>query len=422
MNQANNTKVFSLNTNGSSNRHKRMSLVSWIEANHNGIFFLQETHTTSDSEVTWKRDLKNFNTFFSHGASNARGVCTLIPEKYNQNVVSTLSDCNGRFLLIHLYIDDRELVLVNIYAPTKANHRDQLLFLDEVKDKLMQYMGKTIITGGDFNTYINPKLDKKGGSVSHTSGYASKLTDFMHEFNLCDIFRKQYPDSHRYTWRNRSKSGWVHARLDMFLVSHELEFQNIKSFIHPSIKSDHSLIQISFLNSKEWSRGRGFYKFNVSLLKDQNYVDLMNNELSILSTEYTDFNNKAFFWDYVKCKIRGATISYCSFKAKENRKKEKQLLTDLAKIEIVLNESPSLETLNNYTDMKSSLDEIYNAKASGSAARSRADFINNNEKNSKYFLNKEKQNYNMKCIKSLHTTKGHITNEKEILEEEQNFY
>ena len=54
--------------------------------------------------------------------------------------------------------------------------------------------------------------------------------------------------------------------------------------------------------------------------------------------------------------------------------------------------------------------------------RSRATFLNENEKNSKYFLNLEKRNYNTKCIKKLLTDKGSITDEKDILKEEKRFY
>lgn len=34
---------------------------------------------------------------------------------------------------------------------------------------------------------------------------------------------------------------------------------------------------------------------------------------------HKDFTNKAMLWDYVKCEIRGATISYSAYAAKQRR-------------------------------------------------------------------------------------------------------
>ena len=58
----------------------------------------------------------------------------------------------------------------------------------------------------------------------------------------------------------------------------------------------------------------------------------------------------------------------------------------------------------------------------GSAIRSRAEFIENNEMNSRYFLGLEKKNFNLKCIKCLNTTHGQLTDESKIFREEHMFY
>lgn len=40
---------------------------------HNGILFLEETHSTKESEVKWKDEFDG-NLYFSHDKSNSRGV------------------------------------------------------------------------------------------------------------------------------------------------------------------------------------------------------------------------------------------------------------------------------------------------------------------------------------------------------------
>ena len=147
----------------------------------------------------------------------------------------------------------------------------------------------------------------------------------MEEFDLCDIFRLQHPNTHRYTWRNMVKGGLVQSRLDMFFVSKNMQFQQIKSYIRTSTLSDHSLIQISFFLDNEWIRGRGFYKFNIKLLEDKTYVDAMNQKLDSLFSLREDFTDKSVLWDFVKIKI-SFSISYSSFKAKESRYKEQKIV------------------------------------------------------------------------------------------------
>ena len=173
--------------------------------------------------------------YIGHVTNRARGVCTMIPKQLSYKVVKQISDENGRFLLLHTFIDNSEFVLVNLYAPTKDNPEEQKLFLNFVREHLCHFLGKRIIMRGDFNIYMNPELDKKGGICEKQSECSVILQDLVDELNLCDIYRLQNPDKHRYTWRNKGRNGWVHSRLDMFLVSQDLQFQKIKALIHPSL-------------------------------------------------------------------------------------------------------------------------------------------------------------------------------------------
>ena len=160
------------------------------------------------------------------------------------------------------------------------------------------------------------------GNVETLSICSDMLKSLMTVLNLCDIYHIQHPKLRCLTWRIKGRGGWVESRLGMFLVSEDLHYHNIKYQIHPSIKSDHSLIHISFNNIKQWSRGRGFYKLNIKLLEDIEYVEKINAKLSDVYEESKDFINRAPFWDYVKCEIRGFSVSYSSYKSKQSKQKE----------------------------------------------------------------------------------------------------
>ena len=220
------------------------------------------------------------------------------------------------------------------------------------------------------------------------STYADMLKCLMGELNRCDIYCMQHPQQWRFTWRNRGRGGWVQSRLDMFLVSEDLNYNNIKSNIYPSIKSDHSLIHICFSNIKEWTRGRGFYKFNTKLLQDTDLVEKMNMKLSSLYEESKNFTNKAFFWEFAKCEIRGFSVTYSSYKSKQTKQKEKFLQAQFNQLEKKISETPMPQILNNYNDIKTDLEDLYIEIAKGSLVRVR--YINENEKGTKYFFREAK--------------------------------
>ena len=105
--------------------------------------------------------------------------------------------------------------------------------------------------------------------------------------------------------------------------------------------SDHSLVQLDFEVGKPWTGGRGFWKFNTALLKDVEYINTINSWLDDFETEKHTFENKAMLWDFIKCKLRGVTISYSCFKAKERRNREAYLNNKISILEDNLSVSPS---------------------------------------------------------------------------------
>ena len=105
----------------------------------------------------------------------------------------------------------------------------------------------------------------------------------MIELELVDIFRELYPEKKMFTWRkfNSPKRG----RLDYFLLSEDLipETTDIKEEV--SYRSDHSPV-ILFLKTKNAQRDRPFWKFNNSLLRDNEYIKLVKQVITDVKTQY----------------------------------------------------------------------------------------------------------------------------------------
>jgi hypothetical protein len=198
--------------------------------------------------------------------------------------------------------------------------------LELIKRQFDKYADHKVILAGDFNTCLNPKIDKSGGREEKQSEYAINLINFMEDVGLVDIWRVRNPDLSRYTRRQRTRKGFVHSRLDFFLVPSYLEYQITATEINPSIYSDHSIVEIRLKNCKQTNRGKGFFKFNCSLLVDGMYVAKVKECINETVECNKDLENKSLLWDLIKCNIRGMTvISYSSFKARERRHAENEL-------------------------------------------------------------------------------------------------
>ena len=94
----------------------------------------------------------------------------------------------------------------------------------------------------------------------------------MDEYSLIDIYRELNPNSKKISWKQWGSQKF--ARLDYFLVSDSLLPYVTKCDILPAMYSDHCPITLE-INFSKFKRGKGFWKFNNSLLKDPAYLALI---------------------------------------------------------------------------------------------------------------------------------------------------
>ena len=190
--------------------------------------------------------------------------------------------------------------------------------------------------------------------------------------------------------------------------------------MYTGIHTDHSFVDILIHSGDIKQRGKGFWKMNTSLLKDKIYVHKVKDTIKETLENNSQLGDKGCLWDFIKCKIRGVTISYSSYIAKERRKHEDELYTKLETYESTILDDNTYEV---YTSLKQEYEQIQNEKARGVLIRSRAKFIEDGERNTKFFLNLEKKNHDIRhiqCIKDANDKL--ITDPQEILDEQRKYY
>lgn len=225
----------------------------------------------------------------------------------------------------------------------------------------------------------------------------------------------------RFTWRQ--KNPIIQRRLDFWLISSSTQEEVVSVDIIPAIRTDHSAITIHINGIEETRRGPTFWKFNSSLLEDEEYIKLITDKYSHWLEEGKVLRDPRVLWDFIKYKIRYETLFYSKQKARNRREALTTLEEKIRECIIKCDESLSSENINNLEILQTEYDRQYVYIAQGAIIRSRANWYEHGEKSNKYFLNLESSKQKKGCIRKL-VMECHVctTNPKEIMTEMYNFY
>ena len=201
-------------------------------------------------------------------------------------------------------LDNTKFSFINIYAPNKEN--SQTHFSNYLKNQLRIHFDEnsSYFLSGDFNYINDHTLDREGGNLIVTKQYKHKGTcidDILAEFHLKDIWRTKNTNKKSYTWSTRDKS--IQSRLD-YMYTSEHAFDSIcKSNILPQIFSDHSPVLLSYKDNSSTRESRGLWKLNNCFLKEPEYIDLINTNLTNWVEEATALDDTKMQWDYIKLEM-----------------------------------------------------------------------------------------------------------------------
>ena len=409
-----------MNTNGLGDSIKRGAIFNRLKRKGPGIFLLQETHSVKKTEDSWYTQWGNRNIFFSHGTSNSTGVATLISSNLEFEVLKSESDTDGRYVIIDVKINDKIYTIGNMYAPTRNFEQHQCETFLYFQNSLENFTKENIILGGDFNVYLNPRLDKLDNmpNTNDNPDYRNSINAYLEVENLTDIWRTLNPYERFFTFHR----GNTKSRLDYFFVSEHFLNTVINSDILPGLHSDHSLLRITLGEQHRNRTGRGFWKFNNSLLSDTSYVNELKSLIKNSITIHDNLEDKRISWELIKYEVKNYTIPYCIKKKKQSTELENSLNTRFAELynNIHRTSDPDIEV--EFQNIKHELEQIERQKAKGVILRSKCQWAEEGEKVNSYFLRREKQNYCNKLISQLEIDNKIVRDDKLILKHEKDFF
>ena len=414
-----NVSIVSLNVRGLRDNNKRCEMFKFFKREKFDIICIQETHSQKEDEWLWKKQWGEKNEIiFSHGENNSKGVSILINRNKYIQVTQRLQDNEGRYCIAEIGYKNKQFVLVNIYGPNE----DRPEFFISLFELIQKYKSTELMIMGDFNMVLNAQLDRMDGK-QYSPKSLTVLKEIMESFELADIWRLCNPNEKTYSWfRRKSYNRGISAsRLDFALTSYSLNPFVDKITYEYGYKSDHSLLKM-LLNVGDNVRGHGYWKFNNTLLHDIQYVNQVNEKIENCCIKYRDANPLEK-WEGCQVEIVQLTKKYSINKAKRNKEKYNALLTRLDIVKKQIDKADS-SYLAEYQILNKELENIIESKTAGSAFRSKVRYVQEYERNSKFFFALEKGRYNQKVMNALYLSDGkQLTHDSKVILELQNkFY
>ncbi|GFR81442.1 LINE-1 reverse transcriptase homolog [Elysia marginata] len=169
-------------------------------------------------------------------------------------------------------------------------------------------------------------------------------------------------------------------------------------------------------------KGPPRWQFNASLLKDQDFVEHMNVFISnfLDDPEHGDIDCRTK-WELLKAGIR---LECIFFGRSKQIKKDNELENKFKLLNNIVTQNPTnQEYLKQLEECKKRLEIKELAKTRGAIVRSRTKWVEQGEKNTKYFLNIEKRRASNNLIKQLKNEAHEVIKDPhEILEEIRKYY
>ena len=283
-----------------------------------GIMAIQETHCKSDSDLCQSViDMKaRLHVIHSPAEDDDPRAGVLLVLTYDWEVIETVIGVPGRVLAVRVKsrVFGELMNFVVVYG--KSGGADGGAWIDGLASVLTE--DYTNLVMGDFN-FVERCEDRRGRATG-LNGYDITLTNKLLAatggWDLKDIFWETKGQETGFTYRH--ECGWE-SRIDRFYSDPDLLGKVSEFHIQP-ILGETTGHQSVWLKIEEGLKlGKGYWKFNVSLLRDRAYTEEITEIWNEIREDKEDFENVGIWWDYAKRLVTSATIRYAEDKRQNER-------------------------------------------------------------------------------------------------------
>ena len=286
---------------------------------------LQETFSKPQDELVWQNDWGDKNqAVFNSNAEISRktdaGTAILLNHPTLQ-FGNIRKDSGGRILTAEIRCDSFVFQVINVYAFTFTYPKQKREgFFNQLYD--FANINLTKILCGDFNCVENPTPDRYPAKTS-TNSESKQLTEFLQICKMFDCARQLQPTKHTFFSEISS------SRIDRIYASNDVNVVSVR--VSPKYFSDHNVLIVQVDIPLQASRGKGYWKNNVTCYQNKAF-------LIDLETKWKIWKNKqnslslVKWWIQVKNKVKKLVIEHSARPKRENSDIENNLKQQLEQL------------------------------------------------------------------------------------------
>ena len=240
------------------------------------------------------------------------GVALVISREYKVEQERVV--LGGRVLAVRVasVVDGGVLDLVVVYGYPHGRQE----WLGEMEGAVDDAVPAVVL--GDFNFVTDVRDRDRGAMNEYDVRQARKMGEIEGGLDLVDTYRLTNPEDRVYSF---VATGGSRSRIDRCYVSGVLAGRvKMCRYLRVLAKErGHRLGEVELSGGIE--PGRGYWKFNVSLLKDRTYVELVRGIIRQAreTREGENWDDLGEWWDFLKFLLRTRTVEYCKQKERTRR-------------------------------------------------------------------------------------------------------
>ena len=239
---------------------------------------------------------------------------------------------------------------------------------------------------------------------------------------MSDIWRDRNKDKRCFTWTARHSTNGTVIRtwIDKFLISNSLNQFVMDVSIKPFPHSDHESVCLT-LNFDRIKRGPGYWHYNNDLLCNAAFESEINDFWSFWrQVRWSD--GPLLWWDRAKQGFKNIAIRCAKILGKQKRHEKFQLERNLIKLKEKSNNG-STRDIENYLLAKEKLKQLELKDLEATKIRTKAQFLEEGERSTRYFYSLEKCRKAEQSIRVLTKDNLDVVSEpQDLLKETHKFY
>ena len=280
-------------------RQKGSWILSYLQRGSDiGAFALQETHCSDIEQLCQPvQDMRLSHHVLHSGFADGdgyAGVCLVISREFevvNERVLSV-----GRLVVVRVrsvvFLHEIDLVVIYGYPGDRLGGTRALIeSLEAAVDDSVP-----VVVMGDWN-FVVDGLDRCGGAVSTWEAACGRhMASVLEGTGLCDAFRVDGNTDIVFSY----EQGLHRSRIDRMYLDGVTagRVKGCRYFWVDGVSSGHKVFEVEI--EDQVRQGVGYWKFNVSLLRDRSYTELLRGKIREVREGKADFGNDGEWWDWMK--------------------------------------------------------------------------------------------------------------------------